>query len=55
MQSPYKDLKRAILDVIYQKPSTSALNAPQNSKVKRKKRVQDKSGEVLTFEEEQLA
>ena len=38
MQSPYKDLKRAVIDVIYPKLSTSALNAPQNSKVKRKKK-----------------
>lgn len=50
MQSPYKDLKRAIINVISPKPSTSTLNALTNSKARRK-RVQAKIGEVLTSEE----
>ena len=50
MQSPYKNLKRAIINAISLKPSTSTQNALQNSKAKRK-RVQAKSEEVLTSEE----
>ena len=50
MQSPYKDLKRAIINVIFLKPSTSTQNAFQNSKAKRK-RVQAKPEEVLNSEE----
>ena len=50
MQSPNKDLKRAIISAISLKPSTSTQNALQNSKAKRQ-RVQAKPGEVLTSEE----